>query len=202
VNDLATMFKELSVLVVNQGSILDRIDYNLEKVHEDAAEAVKELEEESPFNPENHDFFKQFKEAVWKVHHAGELMPGQEQEDFVVMGASQMLPNTSCPLSGKPIDQLENPVRSGCRHIYEREAVFDFIRRHQIETRRRNRPCKCAAAGCRGNLVEEELVCDGSLKIEIQEYMLRQRSSNVDTVADCTYLDEDDDTSLKSSFDS
>lgn len=54
-------------------------------------------------------------------------------------------------------------------------------------------------AGCPGILVEEQLVCDRSLKIEIQEYMLRQRSSNVDTVADCTYLEEDDDTPLKSS---
>ena len=38
-------------------------------------------------------------------------MPGQEQEEIVVMGGSQTLPNTSCPLSGKPVDQLENPVR-------------------------------------------------------------------------------------------
>ena len=29
-NDLATLFKELSVLVIEQGTILDRIDYNIE----------------------------------------------------------------------------------------------------------------------------------------------------------------------------
>lgn len=46
-----------------------------------------------------------------KVHHGGEPMPGQEQEEIVVMAGSQTLPNTSCPLSGKPVDQLENPVR-------------------------------------------------------------------------------------------
>jgi hypothetical protein len=52
-------------------------------------------------------------------------------------------------------------------------------------------------AGCPGILVEEQLVCDRSLKMEIQEYMLRLQSSNVDTVADCTYLEEDDDTPMK-----
>jgi hypothetical protein len=38
-------------------------------------------------------------------------MPGQEQEEIVVMAGSQTLPNKACPLSGKPVDQLENPVR-------------------------------------------------------------------------------------------
>jgi len=31
VNDLAVIFKELSVLVIDQGNILDRIDYNIEQ---------------------------------------------------------------------------------------------------------------------------------------------------------------------------
>ena len=59
---------------------------------------------------------------------------------------------------------------------------------------------RCMNAGCPGILVEDQLVCDRSLKIEIREYMLRQQSSNVDTVADFTLLEEeDDDTPLKGS---
>lgn len=44
INDLATLFKDLSVLVVEQGTILDRIDYNIESAKEDTINANKNLE--------------------------------------------------------------------------------------------------------------------------------------------------------------
>ena len=44
INDLAVLFKELSILVVEQGTILDRIDYNIECAHQDTKQAVVHLE--------------------------------------------------------------------------------------------------------------------------------------------------------------
>jgi len=44
VNDLSTMFKELAVLVIDQGTIIDRIDYNVELVQKNTADAVGELD--------------------------------------------------------------------------------------------------------------------------------------------------------------
>ena len=44
INDLAAIFKDLSVLVVEQGTILDRIDYNIESAKEDTLNANKNLE--------------------------------------------------------------------------------------------------------------------------------------------------------------
>lgn len=44
INDLAVLFKELSVLVVEQGTILDRIDFNIECAHKDTKQAIVHLE--------------------------------------------------------------------------------------------------------------------------------------------------------------
>ncbi|OQR82056.1 syntaxin [Thraustotheca clavata] len=44
IQELATIFKELAVLVIDQGTILDRIDYNMEQVVERTQAGVVELE--------------------------------------------------------------------------------------------------------------------------------------------------------------
>eukprot|EP00826_Nyctotherus_ovalis_P025514 TRINITY_DN1978_c0_g1_i3.p2 TRINITY_DN1978_c0_g1~~TRINITY_DN1978_c0_g1_i3.p2 ORF type:complete len:152 (-),score=70.38 TRINITY_DN1978_c0_g1_i3:47-502(-) len=43
VNDLAVIFKELSVLVIDQGNILDRIDYNIEQAVHHTKKAKEKL---------------------------------------------------------------------------------------------------------------------------------------------------------------
>jgi len=44
INELATMFRELSVLIVEQGSILDRIDYNIDQAQVSVAKGKHEVE--------------------------------------------------------------------------------------------------------------------------------------------------------------
>lgn len=43
INDLAVIFKELSVLVIDQGNILDRVDYNIEQAMRHTKKANVEL---------------------------------------------------------------------------------------------------------------------------------------------------------------
>lgn len=43
VNDLAHVMKDLSVLIIDQGTILDRIDYNCEQVSVTVEEGMKQL---------------------------------------------------------------------------------------------------------------------------------------------------------------
>lgn len=53
INDLHTIFKELAVLVIDQGTILDRIDYNIESVvhtSQQANEQLKKAEEHQKSN--------------------------------------------------------------------------------------------------------------------------------------------------------
>ncbi|GMI62312.1 hypothetical protein ScalyP_jg5326 [Parmales sp. scaly parma] len=44
IEELSTIFKELAVLVIDQGTILDRIDFNMEQVVEHTKEGIKQLE--------------------------------------------------------------------------------------------------------------------------------------------------------------
>lgn len=44
IEELAQIFKELAVLVIDQGTILDRIDYNMEQVIEHTKEGIVQLE--------------------------------------------------------------------------------------------------------------------------------------------------------------
>ena len=45
INELAQLFKELNVLVIDQGTILDRIDYNVEQAKERTDKGVEHLKE-------------------------------------------------------------------------------------------------------------------------------------------------------------
>jgi syntaxin 16 len=49
ITDLAEMFKDLSQLVIEQGTILDRIDYNLEQTSTHMTQAVSELSKASDY---------------------------------------------------------------------------------------------------------------------------------------------------------
>lgn len=44
IEELAQIFKELAVLVIDQGTILDRIDFNMETAVEHAKEGIVQLE--------------------------------------------------------------------------------------------------------------------------------------------------------------
>ena len=44
IQELSTIFKELAVLVIDQGTILDRIDFNMEQVSEHTRKGVVEIE--------------------------------------------------------------------------------------------------------------------------------------------------------------
>lgn len=58
------------------------------------------------------------------VHHAGQPMPGEEQEDIVMTSTQCNLLNVTCPLSGKPVTELAQPVR---RYI----ATKDFFMKNE-----------------------------------------------------------------------
>lgn len=121
--------------------------------------------------PENHPFMRQFREAIWKVHHAGQPMPGEEQEDVVMTSTQCNLLNITCPLSGKPVIELADPVRSvECQHVYDKRAVMGY-------TKSKGGGAPCPVAGCPKMLVAEKLIRDPLLRIDIEELRSTSRQN-------------------------
>ena len=60
------------------------------------------------------------------VHHSGQPMPGEEQEDIVMTGTQCILRNVNCPLSGKPVTELADPVRRYCRSSHLIYCMLNF----------------------------------------------------------------------------
>ena len=45
ISELGQIFKELAVLVIDQGTVLDRIDYNMEQVEDKVEQGIDELQQ-------------------------------------------------------------------------------------------------------------------------------------------------------------
>uniref|UniRef100_A0A2N9G4N0 SP-RING-type domain-containing protein n=1 Tax=Fagus sylvatica TaxID=28930 RepID=A0A2N9G4N0_FAGSY len=121
-----------------------------------------------------------------KVHHAGQPMPGEEQDDIVMTSTQCNLLNVTCPLSGKPVTELAEPVRSvECKHIYDEKAITIFLRS--------NARARCPVAGCPKMLQVGKVVRDPLLLIEIDELRtLSKQSATTSVIEDCTEFDEDE----------
>ncbi|EGC37577.1 hypothetical protein DICPUDRAFT_149802 [Dictyostelium purpureum] len=52
INDLSQLFQDISILVVQQGTLLDRIDHNLETAYEDVKQGTVEIEETNQLHKE------------------------------------------------------------------------------------------------------------------------------------------------------
>ncbi|PON92772.1 E3 SUMO-protein ligase Nse2 (Mms21) [Trema orientale] len=157
---------------------------DFKKMFEDEISKVKA---NSSAHPENHPLRHQFKQAIWNVHHSGQPMPGEEHEDIVMTGTQCSLRNVSCPISGKPVTELANPVRSvECKHIYEKEAVMDYIRSKKTNAR-------CPVAACPKILHPRKVVCDPLLLIEIEEMRtMTKQTDTTEVIEDFTDLDEEE----------
>ncbi|KAK1414332.1 hypothetical protein QVD17_30076 [Tagetes erecta] len=138
--------------------------------------------------PQVNQLLRQFKEAIWNVHNSGLPMPGDEQEDIIVTSTQSILLNNTCPLSGKPVTELSEPVRSmDCKHIYEKAAIMQYVRS-------KNGQPKCPVAACPKIIIGNRVVCDALLKIEIEESRaMNQQSCRPDIIEDFTQESENED---------
>ncbi|KAL6848939.1 hypothetical protein ACP4OV_021522 [Aristida adscensionis] len=147
---------------------------------------VNKIKQGSSASLQNHPIFRQFRETVWhtNVNHAGEPLPGEEQADIVMTSTQINILNMNCPLTLKPLTELENPVRSvDCRHIYEKDAILHYIRTQK--------PPKCPIGGCVGILQVRKVVCDPLLRADIVRSS-ESTAPNATNIEDFTDLLDDD----------
>ncbi|KAG6756633.1 hypothetical protein POTOM_040068 [Populus tomentosa] len=137
--------------------------------------------------PQNHPLLRQFREAVWNVHHSGQPMPGEEHEDIVMTSTQSTILNITCPLSGKPITELAEPVRGvDCKHVYEKKAIMGYI---SI-----NAQAKCPVTGCPRYLRQDKVVSDPLLLVEIEEMRSMSKENMTATlVEDFTMTDDEEE---------
>lgn len=151
-------------------------------------DATRQLASETATVPEDHEQYRKFRKEVWDVHHAGEAMPGQEDDEIVMTeeGGLHLL-NATCPMTAKPIADLQSPLRSSvCQHIYDRESILAYIR-----SRMR---VPCPVAGCRNNHLQgDQLFADHTLKVDIERMRHQQTDAATQRVdLDCADVDEED----------
>ncbi|KAM1057581.1 hypothetical protein ACFX1X_031185 [Malus domestica] len=143
---------------------------------------VAQLKANSSSVPQNHPLIRQFQEAVWKVHHAGEPMPGEEQEDIVMTSNQSTILNVTCPLSGKPVTELEHPVRSVvCKHVYDKGHIMHYLRENNT---------RCPVAACPAKLKSDKVKDDPLLAADIDELRKTQNQNVMTDVMDVTEFEE------------
>ncbi|KAM2359054.1 hypothetical protein TB2_007580 [Malus domestica] len=143
---------------------------------------VAPLKANSSSVPQNHPLMRQFREGVWKVHHAGEPMPGEEQEDIIMTSNQSTILNVTCPLSGKPVIKLEHPVRSIiCKHVYDKGAITQYLRGNNT---------RCPVAACPAKLQLDKVKHDPLLAAEIDDLRKMQNQGVMTDVMDVTEFEE------------
>ncbi|GAV63908.1 zf-Nse domain-containing protein [Cephalotus follicularis] len=145
-------------------------------------EEMSKLEPSSSSAQQNHPLIRQFREAIWNVHHAGQPMPGEEQEDIIMTSTQSNILNVTCPLTGKPVVDLAEPVRNmECKHIYDKNAINQYIRAKNT---------KCPVTGCPKMAIR--VVCDPLLHAEIDELRtMSKQTARPGVIEDFTGLDEE-----------
>ncbi|OMO74914.1 Zinc finger, RING/FYVE/PHD-type [Corchorus capsularis] len=124
-----------------------------------------------------------FRQAVWNVHHEGQPMPGEEQEDIIMTSTESNIRNLNCPITGKPIDELTEPVRSlDCKHIYEKRAILDHIKSNRGSV-------KCPVSACPKMLQASKVTCDPLLAFEIKEYSMSRQTAGTEGIEDLTEME-------------
>jgi len=95
---------------------------------------VKECRRKKPMHPSKHESVLDIKQAVWEIHHPNEPFPGTADatNEEVVMAMTQsekIARNKTCPISGRSIFEVADPVKDKQGYVYEKEYIIQMFQR-------------------------------------------------------------------------
>ncbi|KAK3264957.1 hypothetical protein CYMTET_26326 [Cymbomonas tetramitiformis] len=113
---------------------------------------------------------KSFDRMVWNVHHQGQAMEGEEDEELLVDPTQgHVFKNPKCPLSGRDIEELDDPVEDQQGFIYEKELIERMI------TRSRTNEVNCPQIGTTHTIKLKDLKPAYGLKARVERENKRRR---------------------------
>jgi SUMO ligase MMS21 Smc5/6 complex component len=126
-------------------------------------------------NVKQHKKWREFRQRVWAVHHAGEPLPEEDElleEAGGVMIGSDDTVQTTCPITRQ---FLERPMKNKlCGHVYSHDAVQDYMKKGGAT---------CPVAGCSKRVSARSLEPDIELERELVK-IRKQKKTTRGTQAD------------------
>lgn len=135
---------------------------------------MKEYKRNNSHDPKRHESVLDIKQAVWEIHHPNEPFPGthdaRNEEVVIAMTQSERIArNKTCPISGKSIFDLKDPVRDKHGYVYEKEYIMQMFQRGTSAI-------ECPVAGTTHQIKKADLKTAKELLRERQRRKLTQRS--------------------------
>lgn len=147
---------------------------------------MKEYKQNNGHDPTQHESVLDIKQAVWEIHHPNEPFPGTEdarnEEVVIAMTQSERIArNKTCPISGRSIFDLKDPVKDKHGYVYEKEYIMQMFQRGTSAI-------ECPVAGTTHQIKKADLKTAKELLRERQRRKLTQRSRK-DTKVNETILE-------------
>lgn len=129
------------------------------------------------YNKEKKDIAKseeavEIAKTVWEAGHPDEPFVLAGDDDLAVFAPTEDV--TVCPITRM---ELVDPMRNNCGHVYSKDAITEYLRRHRQRA-------ECPVAGCPGQVSAHSIKADTALQKRLANQKKRKRPEKEDDVED------------------
>eukprot|EP01104_Vermistella_antarctica_P021254 TRINITY_DN9479_c0_g1_i1.p1 TRINITY_DN9479_c0_g1~~TRINITY_DN9479_c0_g1_i1.p1 ORF type:complete len:271 (-),score=68.77 TRINITY_DN9479_c0_g1_i1:83-895(-) len=127
--------------------------------------------------------YTEYRKSVWTVHHSGEPLPEEEDDDIAMAVQERSL---KCPLTNATfVDPVKSKV---CGHTFSKHAIEATIRA--------SRGSSCPIAGCNRPIHLRDLVTDEDTIRDLKRHLRREATMETQPQAGTLDIEEEDEDEL------